>query len=88
MDCKHQSQGKSAILLAARLPFVPSTKFGYGTDRLTFTLAKDFAVRLECNRNGTFSLEDLHLLDNLGPDQAEALVRCLDAWRKAWIDVR
>jgi hypothetical protein len=64
---------------------IPSTKFGYGTDRLVFSPWNNFNVRLQCQPNGLFYLEEVYLLSRLGPDAATALVKILDEWAKEWL---
>jgi hypothetical protein len=83
--CEHTRQGATAVELARRLPMIPSTKFGFGTDRIVFNYQEDFHVRFACKPNGTFALEDVHLLNRIGPDAAAALVKTLNEWRKEWL---
>lgn len=82
--CEYLRQGRVASELAHRLLLIPSTKFGYGTGQLVFTFEEHFSVRFDCRSNGALKLEGVWLLDSIGPDAAEALVKCLDAWRKEW----
>ena len=80
--CPHKAAGASAARLADKLADLRSTKFGYGTDMLTFELDRDLSVRLECRKDGTFQLRDLHLLGGLTADEATDLVRQIADWRK------
>jgi hypothetical protein len=80
-DCVHEPAGESACELAARLPDLPSTKFGYGTDQLTFEPDKNLHVRFHCNRSGTFKLEEVWLLDDLSQNEAASLMRAIADWR-------
>lgn len=80
--CSHVEGGKAAVALAAQFPELRSTKFGYGTDNLTFELDKKMHVRFRCSHKGTFSLEEVYLLENLTEGQAEALVEAIAAWRR------
>lgn len=79
--CSHIVAGKAAITLASQLSELRSTKFGYGTDNLTFELDKKMHVRFQCSNKGTFSLEEVYLLDNLTEAQAKALVEAIATWR-------
>lgn len=80
-DCPDVAAGAVAVELAARLPVLNSTKFGYGDRYLTFEPDDNMHVRLECRNDGTFRLEDTWLLDSLSTDEAEDLVRAIADWR-------
>jgi hypothetical protein len=86
--CPYVTLGTSASALAERVDELPSTKFGYGNGQLTFELDKDLHVRLQCNKDGTFKLDDLWLLDNLTADEAADLVRAIAAWRRGCKNTR
>lgn len=86
--CPDVAAGASATALADRVEEVPSTKFGYGTGQLTFESDEDLHVQLQCNRNGTFQLRDLWLLDDLTADEAADLVRAIAAWRHGCKNMR
>ena len=80
-DCTHVEAGAAAVALAARLPDQPSTKFGYGTDQLTFEPDERLHVRFRVSRAGIFHLEEVWLLDDLTENEAASLVRAIADWR-------
>jgi len=81
-DCPYADAGKSATALARRFPELTSTKFGYGTEHLTFNLEDDLNVRFQCNSDETFQLHWVWLLDDLTADDAAGLVKAIADWRR------
>jgi len=77
--CPYVIIGKSASTLAERVDEIASTKLGSGTGQLTFELDKHLTVQLSCNKDGTFHLRELWLLDDLTADDAADLVRTIAA---------
>lgn len=82
-NCVHEQAGRSACELADRLPELLSTKFGYGTDQLTLEPDDRLHIRFQCRGDGTFSLEEVWLLDDLDQNEAASLVRAIADWRSA-----
>lgn len=80
--CRLKAAGESAVALAALVPELPSTKYGYGARGLVVTIDDQLHVRFECADNGTFDLRDVWLLGNLTKDAAAALVKAIAAWRQ------
>lgn len=81
--CEHALAGAAAFDLAARLPTLNSTKCGYGTGALTFTIDRELSVTLNCSRyRYPFTLEKVWLLGAMSEDRARDLVRAIAAWRK------
>jgi hypothetical protein len=87
-DCPNVAAGTVAIELAAHLPELHSTKFGYGDGYLTFEPDDNMHVRLKCSNAETFKLEDVWLLGSLSIDEAADLVRALADWRNNCISRR
>lgn len=79
--CPHQLAGHAATSLAARLPEVRSTKFGYGTGNLAFQIDRRLTIRFDCT-GGAFDLRDVWLLGELDENQAVDLVRTIAEWRR------
>ena len=86
--CPYVALGASATALAERVDELPSTKFGYGTGQLSFELDKELHVQLQCNKDGTFKLHEVWLLDELTADEAADLVRSIAAWRRGCKNMR
>lgn len=82
VKCRLKAAGDSAVALAALVPELPSTKYGYGTRGLVIAVDDQLHVRFECANDGTFDLRDVWLLDNLTKDAAAALVKAIAAWRQ------
>lgn len=87
--CPYAPEGSIAAELAHRLPEVPSTKYGYGTGKLTFKIADDdfevsnnFSITLRPDPDGSFSLDRFHMLESLTPDRAEVFIQLLHTWWK------
>ena len=92
-NCQSAAAGEAASALAARFPELASTKFGYGSEQLTFNLVdphvgepdKRLYVRFQCNNNKTFHLREVWCLDNLTADEAAGLVEAIADWRNRCI---
>lgn len=78
--CEIVVEGANASALAALFPAVSSTKFGSGTGRLSFDFDEDMHVRFQCSRK-RFRLEEVWLLGDLSPDEAQGIVAVLANWR-------
>lgn len=87
-DCSYANAGKSATALARRFPELTSTKFGYGTEHLTFNLEDDLNVRFQCSCDETFQLHWVWLSDDLTADEAAELVKAIADWRSDCIRTR
>lgn len=83
--CSNGAAGAAAGELAARVPALKATKFGYGDGFLTFEPDEAMHIRLACMRNGAFKLEDVWLLDSLSIEEATSLVRAIAAWRRDYM---
>lgn len=86
--CPHVAAGASAKDLAERVSELPSTKFGYGGQQLTFEPDKNLHVRFHCNRDDTFHLREVWLLDDLTTDEAAELLRAIADWRRGCLRQR
>lgn len=80
--CEYVKKGRQASALAARVPNLVSTKFGYGTGELVFTIAPHFTVQVTPNGHGGFAMREVHLLDTLTEDDAASFVEAIAAWHR------
>lgn len=71
--------GRAASRLIDAVPDVAAGQLGYGDGHVVFDLSDDFSVVFKRGQR-TFSLRDVHLLDNLSIDESAALVRALKGW--------
>jgi hypothetical protein len=77
-------RGKIADELAAkaRAAGVSPTKLGYGFGNITIEVDERTHLQLEVNRNGTFDVRDLYMLDDLDPDDVMAIVETVKRIRE------
>ncbi len=70
-DCKPKAKPVADKLLRiAAAMGIDATRFGYGQGRVCFNFHENFRVKVRCHEDGTFSLDDVHLLADFDPDHA------------------
>ena len=85
--CPHVAAGNLATQLASRFPELPSTKFGYGSQMLTFELDARAHLSFACS-DERFRMDRAWLPDGLTPDEAAGLVEAISSWRVACLHRR
>jgi hypothetical protein len=69
--------GDVAEAIAAKLPGVPATLFGYGDDVIAFPIDDNLDIRFRINRFGSIRFDELFCLDDFDVDKVAALVTAI-----------